>query len=171
MDCRNRVYAFAYALLNFAIGLLVARSAIAQVSPGEIANPKFKAAEQQYLPQPRSLQHATGETQLPLPFVPTAHVGVDPARQALLDPRGLYFQNRIPWKTSGICTATFNSQQLTQDERVSKTFQDIFPILRLIVHEVPADMLCFGVGWETTNHARVPRKDYDYEWREILAVD
>ena len=46
--------AFAYALLNFAIGLLVASSAIARVSPGEIVNPKLKTAEQQYLPHLRS---------------------------------------------------------------------------------------------------------------------
>ena len=46
--------AFAYALLNFAIGLLVASSAIARVSPCKIVNPKLKTAEQQYLPHFRS---------------------------------------------------------------------------------------------------------------------
>jgi len=135
--------AFAYALLNFAIGLLVASFAIARVSPGEIVNPKLKTAERQHLPKLLSLQHPIGETQFPLPFILTRYVGVDPARQALLDTHGLefvYFQNRILLNTLGFYTAAFNSQQLTQNERASKTFQEVIvPILRLIAHELPAD--------------------------------
>ena len=69
MNSRNRT--FAHALQIFAIVLLAATSALAQVSPGEIANPKLKAAEQEYLPQLRSLQHAINETQFPLPFILT----------------------------------------------------------------------------------------------------
>src|SRR5258708_25648633 len=42
------------ALQTLAILLVAASSGLAQVSPGEIANPKLKAAEQEYLPQLRS---------------------------------------------------------------------------------------------------------------------
>jgi hypothetical protein len=172
MNYRNRT--FAYALLDFAIILLAASSAVAQVSPGEIANPKLKAAEQEYLPHLRSLQHAIGEAQFPLPFILTRYVGLDPARQASLDTRGLefvYFQNRMLLKTSGFYSAAFNSQQLTPNERASRTFQEVIvPILRLIAHEIPTDMMCDGIGFEIAYHARAPRKDSDFEGREILAV-
>jgi hypothetical protein len=172
MNYRNRT--FAYALLNFAIVLLAVSSALAQVSPGEITNPKLKAAEQEYLPQLRSLQHAINETQFPLPFILTRYVGLDPGRQTSLDTRGLefvYFQNRMLLKTSGFYTAAFNSQQLTQNERASRTFQEVIvPILRLIAHEIPADVMCDGIAFEIAYHARDPRKDSDFEGREILAV-
>jgi hypothetical protein len=172
MNCRNRT--FAHALLDFAVILLAASSALAQVSPGEIANPKLKAAEQEYLPQLRSLQHAINETQFPLPFILTRYVGIDPARQASLDARGIefvYFQNRILLKTSGFYSAAFNSEQLTSNERASRTFQEVIvPILRLIVHEIPPDVMCDGIAFEIAYHARAPRKDSDFEGREILAV-
>src|SRR6202140_5670970 len=141
MNCRNGF--IAYALLGFAIVLLAASSALAQVSPTEIANPKLKAAEQEYLPQLRSVQHAIGETQFPLPFILTRYVRLDPVPQASLDTRGIefvYFQNRVLLKTSGFYTAAFNSEQLTKNERASRTFQEVIvPILGLIAHEIPPD--------------------------------
>jgi len=174
MNRRNRTFAFAYALLDFGIVLLVASSALAQVSPAEIVNPKLRTAEQEYLPQLQSLHHAIGETQFPLPFILTRYVGVDPARQASLDTRGLefvYFQNRMLLKTSGFYTAAFNSGQLTQNERASRTFQEVIvPILRLIAHEIPPDVGCDGMGFEIAYHARAPRINSDFEGREILAV-
>ncbi len=174
MNRGNRTFAFPYALLSFAFVLLMASSALAQVSPAEIANPKLKAAEQEYLPQLRSLQHAIGETQFPLPFILTRYVGVDPARQASLDTRGLefvYFQNRMVLKMSGFYTAAFNAEQLTQNQRASRTFQEVIvPILRLIAHEIPSDVRCDDIGFEIAYHARAARKDSDFEGREILAV-
>src|ERR1700687_4486504 len=172
MNCRNRI--FVYALLGLAIVLFAGSPALAQVSPAEIANPKLKAAEQEYLPQLRSLQHAIGETQFPFPFILTRYVGLDPGRQASLDTRGIefvYFQNRILLKTSGFYTAAFNSGQLTPNERASRTFQEvIIPILRLIAHEIPPDVNCDGIAFEIAYHARDPRKESDFEGREILAV-
>ena len=126
MNCRNR--SVVLVLQTFAIVLVVASSALAQVSPGEIANPNLKAAEQTYLPQLRSLQHAINDTQFPLPFVLTRYVGLDPSRQTSLDSRGIefvYFQNRVLLKTSGFYTAAFNSEQLTANERASRTFQEV----------------------------------------------
>jgi hypothetical protein len=172
MNCKKRI--LQYALLGFACILLAASSALAQVSPGEIANPNLKAAEQEYLPQIRSLQHAINETQFPFPFILTRYVGLDPSRQASLDTRGIefvYFQNRILLKTSGFYTAAFNSEQLTPNERASRTFQEVIaPILRLIAREIPPDVNCDGIAFEIAYHARAPRKDSDFEGREILAV-
>lgn len=174
MNRRDRIIAFAHAVLGFAICLLAAGSLLAQVSPTEIANPRLSATEQQYLPQLQSLQLAISKTQFPLPFILTRYVGVDPARQASLDTRGLefvYFQDRMLLKTSGFYTAAFNSEQLTQNERASRTFQEaIVPILRLIAEQIPSDIACDGIGFEIAYHARAARKNSDYEGREILVV-
>src|ERR1700680_1438678 len=154
MNCRTRT--FVRVLLVLAIVLLAATSVVAQVSPAEIANPKLKAVEQGYLPQLRSLQHAIGETQFPFPFILTRYVGLDPGRQASLDTRGIefvYFQNRVLLKTSGFYTAAFNSEQLTKNERANRTFQEVIvPILRLIAHEIPPDVMCDGIAFEIAYH-------------------
>jgi hypothetical protein len=172
MNCRKR--SLVHALQTFAVILLAVGSAFAQVSPGEIANPKLKAAEQEYLPQLRSLQHSINDTKFPLPFILTRYVGLDPARQSSLDTRGIefvYFQNRILLKTSGFYSAAFNSEQLTPNERASRTFQEvIIPILHLIAKETPPDVTCDGIAFEIAYHARDPRKDSEFEGREILAV-
>jgi hypothetical protein len=174
VNYENRTFAFAKVLFDFAIVLLAASSALAQVSPAEIANPQLRAAEQKYLPQLRMLQHAIGETQFPLPFTLTRYVGVDPARQASLDSRGIefvYFQDRMLLKTSGFYTVAFNSEELTQNERASRTFKEVIvPILRLIAHEIPADVECDGIGFEIAYHVRAARNNSDFEGREILAV-
>jgi hypothetical protein len=171
---RNRIFTHVHLVAAFAITLLAASSAFAQVSPLEISNPKLRSAEQEYLPQLQYLQHTIGETQFPLPFVLTRYVGLDPARQASLDPRGLefvYFQNRMLLKTSGFYTAAFNSAQLSQNERASRTFQEVIvPILGLVGNQLSLDMKCDGVGFEIAYHVRAARKSSDFEGREILAV-
>jgi len=172
MNCRNRT--FVHTLQTFAVILLAVGSAFAQVSPGEIANPQLKAAEETYLPQLRSLQHAINETQFPLPFILTRYVGLDPSRQTSLDTRGIefvYFQNRILLKTSGFYSAAFNAGQLTSNERASRTFQEVvIPILRLIAHEIPPEVVCDGIAFEVAYHTRDSRQASDFEGREILAV-
>jgi hypothetical protein len=146
----------------------------AQVSPAELTNPNLKNVEQEYLPQLRSLQHAIDDTKFQFPFILTRYVGLDPSRQSSLDTRGIefvYFQNRILLKTSGFYSAAFSSEQLTPNERASRTFQEVItPILRLIAHEIPPDVKCDGIAFEIAYHARAPRRDSDFEGREILAV-
>jgi hypothetical protein len=171
---KSRICRLVHLIAAFAVVVLAANSAFAQVSPIEISNPKLRSAEQEYLPQLQYLQHTIGETQFPLPFVLTRYVGLDPARQASLDPRGLefvYFQNRMLLKTSGFYTAAFNSDQLSQNERASRTFQEVVvPILGLVGNQLSLDMKCDGVGFEIAYHVRAPRKSSDFEGREILAV-
>jgi hypothetical protein len=171
---KNRIFTLVQLIAAFGFVVLAASSAFAQVSPIEISNPKLRFAEQEYLPQLQYLQHTIGETQFPLPFVLTRYVGLDPARQASLDPRGLefvYFQNRILLKTSGFYTAAFNSDQLSQNQRASRTFQEVVvPILVLVGNQLSLDMKCDGVGFEIAYHVRAANKSSDFEGREILAV-
>ena len=172
MNCRNR--SFVRMVQTLALAFVAATSAFAQVMPGEIANPKLKAAEEAYLPQLRSLQHAINDTQFPLPFVLTRYVGLDPSRQTSLDTRGIefvYFENRVLLKTSGFYTAAFNSEKLTANERAGRIFQEVvMPILRLIAREIPPDVNCDGIAFEIAYHARSPRQNSEFEGREILAV-
>jgi len=174
MTRRNRIFRLVHAVTAIVILLVAASTSFAQVSPIEISNPKLRSAEQRYLPQLQYLQHTIGETQFPLPFVLTRYVGVDPARQASLDPRGIefvYFQNRMLLKTSGFYTAAFNSDQLSQNQRASRTFQEVIvPILGLVGNQLSLDMKCDGVGFEIAYHVRAPRNSSDFEGREILAV-
>jgi hypothetical protein len=171
---RERVLPSAYALFTLTVVLVVGGPANAQVSPTEIANPKLRAAEQAYLPQLQSLQQAISKAQFPLPFILTRYVGVDPERQASLDRRGLefvYFHDRMLLKTSGFYTVAFNSEQLTPNERASRTFEEvIIPILQLITQELPADAPCDDIGFEIAYHALAARKNSYFEGREILAV-
>jgi hypothetical protein len=154
--------------------LLIGNSASGQVSPAEILNPKLKAAEANYLSQLQSVAHAIRQAKFPFPFLLARYVGADPAHQAGFDSRGLefvYFQNRILLKISGIYNAAYNSDQLTQNERASRTFQEVVaPILPLVTKEFTEAVKCDGIGFEIAYHSRTPNKSYDYEGREILAV-
>ena len=171
---RERALPFAHALFTLAFVLVAGGPAIAQVSPTEISNPKLRAAEQEYLPQLQSLQQEISKIQFPLPFILTRYVGVDPERQTSLDRRGLefvYFHDRMLLKTSGFYTVSFDSEQLTSNQRASRTFEEvIIPILQLITQELPADAPCDGIGFEIAYHARAARKNSYFEGREILAV-
>jgi len=174
MKSRMHARVLLYVLVAFSALVSGAGSAGAQVNASEIANPKLKATEQAYLPQLQSLHHAIAETKFPLPFIMTRYVGRDPDRQASLDTRGIefvYFQNRLLLKTSGFYTAAFNSDELTANQRASRTMQEVVvPILRLIVQLIPADVECDGIGFEIAYHVRARRKNSDFEGREILAV-
>jgi hypothetical protein len=174
MICREQLLPFARALFTLVLILVAGGATSAQVSPTEISNPKLRAAEQEYLPLLQSLQQTISKIQFPLPFILTRYVGLDPERQASLDRRGLefvYFHDRMLLKTSGFYTVSFNSEQLTPNERASRTFEEvIIPILQLITQELPSDAPCQGIGFEIAYHARAARKNSYFEGREILAV-
>lgn len=146
----------------------------AQVSPAEIANPRLKAAEVKYMSQIQSLHHSVEQTKFPFPLMLARYVNVDPAREISFDSRGIEFvafQNRTVLKISGIYSAAYNSNQLTQNERVSRTFQDVVvPTLRLVTEQFPSGMDCDDIGFEIVYHTRDPKKNFDYEGREIIVV-
>jgi len=149
-------------------------STYAQVSPAEIADPRLKAAEAKYLSQIQSLHQAVDQMKFPFSFVLARYVNTDPARKASFDTRGIEFvkfQNRALLKMSGIYSAAYNSNQLTQNERADRTFQEVVvPILRVVTEQFPSDLDCDDIGFEIRYHTRSPNGNYDYEGQEMLAV-
>jgi hypothetical protein len=174
---RNFGHALVAAVIAATVGLavgLTAEPAAAQVSPSEIRNPKLSAMEGQYLSQLQSMQAAIGQTQFRMPFILTRYVGVDPAKQAALDTRGVefvYFHDRTLLKTSGFYTAAYNAEELTPNERAGRTFEEVVaPILRLMTQQIPEYVACDGIGFEIAYHTRAAHRNSDFEGREILAV-
>jgi hypothetical protein len=163
-----------YCFLLGAPLLLPAQAGLAQVSPAEIKNPDLKAAEAKYLPQLKTLNRAINATQFPFSFYLSRYVGLDPAKQAEADSRGLEFvrfHERAVLKITGNYNAAYNADLLSRNERAGRTFQDVVvPILKLITREIPPDVTCDAIGFEISYHARTPNRNYDYEGKEILVV-
>lgn len=160
--------------LTVAAVLLTCGATFAQVSPAEILNPRLKAAEARYLPQIESLHQAIAATKFPFSFALARYVQSEPSKQASFDSRGIefvYFQNRVVLKISGIYSAAYNADQLTQNERASRTFRDVItPILQLVVEQIPRDVDCDDIGFEIVYHAHTSSKNYDYEGKEVLTA-
>jgi hypothetical protein len=152
---------------------LAARAA-AQVSPDEIINPELKALEQTYFPQLLALHRQIGAAKFPFSFVLSRYVGLDPDKQDGADSRGLEFvrfHERIVLKVTGNYNAAYNTNLLTQNERASRTFQDVLvPMLRMIAAGIPQDVNCEAIGFEIAHHARTRRQNADFEGKEILVV-
>ncbi|HYL10774.1 MAG TPA: hypothetical protein VEU31_08560 [Candidatus Acidoferrales bacterium] len=154
--------------------LLCARPGFAQVSPAEILNPDLKAVESKYFPQLKELHHQVLQMKLPFRFLLSRYVGIDPAKQAESDSRGLEFvrfHGRVVLKVTGNYNAAYNSEQLTQNQRASRTFEEVIaPVLRLVTGEIPPDVTCDAIGFEISYHTHAPAKNFDYEGKEILVV-
>ena len=153
---------------------IAARAGFAQVSPAEIPDPRLKAAEAEYLPQLKTLNRAIAAAKFPFSFYLSRYVGLDPARQAEADSRGIEFVNfhdRYVLKITGNYNAAYNAGLLTQNERAARTFKDVIvPILRLVAQGIPSDVGSEAIGFEVSYHARTPNRSYDYEGKEILVV-
>jgi hypothetical protein len=163
--------------LLFAICLLPFFSvgeAFSQVSPAEILSPQLKAAETKYLTQLQSLNRAIASTKFPFSFVISRYVGLDPQGQAGIDTRGVEFvkfHDHVVLKISGNYNAAFNSDRLSQNQRVDRVFSDVIvPILGLLPEEIPVDVTCDAIGFEISYHVQTGSRNYEYEGKEILAV-
>src|SRR5215472_2718598 len=165
---RNSFLALA-ALLAFST-----RPAAAQVSPNEILNPDLKALEQTYFQQLIGINQSITKIKFPFPFYLSRYVGLDPAKQAEADSRGLEFvrfQNRAILKITGNYNAAYDTLRMTQNERATATFRSvILPILNVITAALPADLACDGVGLEISHHTRSNDRRYDFEGKETLVV-
>ncbi|HEV2313801.1 MAG TPA: hypothetical protein VGR94_00725, partial [Candidatus Acidoferrales bacterium] len=161
-------------LLIVAALLLTCGSTFAQVSPAEILNPRLKAAEARYLPQLESLHQSIAGTKFPFSFALARYVQSEPNKQTSFDSRGIefvYFQNRVVLKVSGIYSAAYNADHLTQNERASRIFRDVIsPILRLVAKQLPRGVDCDDIGFEIVYDTRTSSKNYDYEGKEVLAA-
>src|SRR5271165_393470 len=106
----------------------------AQVSPNEILNPDLKALEKQYFPQLKSLNQTITKMHFPFPFYLSRYVGIEPAKQAETDSRGLEFvkfRDRTVLKITGNYEAAYSAVQFTRNERAARTFQEVcFPFCR-----------------------------------------
>src|SRR6516225_3370536 len=165
----NRILLRATLLLG-----VCATTGFAQVSPTEILNPDLKALEQTYFQQLIGINQAIAKTKFPLPFYLSRFVGLDPAKQAEADSRGLEFvrfQDRAILKVSGNYNAAYDTLRLTQNERAAATFRSvILPILSVVTAALPEDLACDGIGFEISHHTRTNDRSYDYEGKEILVV-
>jgi hypothetical protein len=159
--------------LGIAIALS-AQSASAQVSPAEILNPDLKALEETYFPQLKALNQSIVKTKFPFPFYLSRFVGIDPAKQAEADSRGLEFvrfQDRVILKVTGNYNAAYDTNRMTQNERAANTFRTVvLPILVLTTATLPQDIACDGIGFEISYHARSREPSYDFEGKESLVL-
>jgi hypothetical protein len=149
-------------------------SGLAQVSPAEILNPQLKVAEQVYFRQLEALNRAIRSVNFPFTFYLSRYVGLDPKRQAETDTRGIEFvkfHDRVVLKITGNYNAAYNAESLSDNQRASRTFEDVIvPILRVVIRTIPSDVTSDAVGFEVSYHARTRNKSYDYEGKEILVV-
>ena len=174
MRCTMRVFSAALRLLAGSMLLVAMTSAFGQVNPADILNSRSKADEQKYLSQIQSLQRSIAAVEFPFPFRLARYLNAKPGQRAALDPNGVEFvdfQHRVVLKISGFYQVAFNPTQLSENERASRTFQEVVtPILRLITQQIPRNADYDGIGFEIVYHTRDANKAYDYEGQEVLTV-
>lgn len=146
----------------------------AQVSPTEILGPDLKALEQTYFQQLIGINQSVAKIKFPFPFYLSRYVGLDPAKQAEADSRGLEFvrfADRAILKVTGNYNAAYDTLRLTQNERAAATFRSvILPILQAVAAALPEDLACDGIGFEIAHHTRTNDRSYDFEGKETLVV-
>jgi hypothetical protein len=159
------------------LALLLAVCAIpaaAQVSPNEILNPDLKALEQTYFQQLIGINQSIAKIKFPFPFYLSRYVGLDPAKQAEADSRGLEFvrfQDHVILKITGNYNAAYDTLRKTQNERAAATFRSIvLPVLQVVTAALPEDLACDGIGFEISHHTRTNDRSYDFEGKETLVV-
>jgi hypothetical protein len=161
-------------LLALPLLAFCAMPASAQVSPSEVLNPDLQALEQAHFQQLIAINHSVAKTKFPFPFYLSRYVGLDPAKQAEADARGLEFvrfKDRAILKVSGNYNAAYDTLRLTQNERATATFRSvILPILQVVTAALPEDLPCDGIGFEIAHHARTNNRSYDFEGKETLVV-
>src|SRR5215470_16127884 len=148
------------------------RPVAGQVTPNEILNPDLKALEEAHFQQLIGLNQSIARIKFPFSFYLSRYVGLDPAKQAEADSRGLEFvrfQDRAILKVSGNYNAAYNALKLTQNERAAATFRSVvLPILNAVTAALPEDIACEGVGFEISHHTRTNDRSYDFEGKETL---
>ena len=162
-----------FLILGLAL-FLCPSAASGQVSPEEILNPDLKALEQTYFPQLKSINQEIAKTKFPFSFYLSRYVGLDPARQAEADSRGLEFvrfQDRAILKITGNYNAAYDALRMNENERAAATFRAVvLPVLNIATAVLPEDLACDGIGFEISYHTRTNDRSYDFEGKEILVV-
>ena len=147
---------------------------LAQVSPNEILSPDLKALEQAYFQQLIGINQSITKIKFPFPFYLSRYVGLDPAKQAEADSRGIEFvrfQDRAILKITGNYNAAYDTLRMTQNERAAATFRSvILPAVQVVTAALPEDMECDGIGFEISHHTRTNDRTYDFEGKETLVI-
>jgi hypothetical protein len=145
----------------------------AQVSPAEIRNPELKALEQSYFQQLMELNRAVQSTKFPYHLFLSRYVGLD-GQHAGADTRGIEFvefHGEVVLKFSGDYAVSYNTDLLTQNQRASRTFEDVIvPLLTLATKVMQPTVTCDSIGFEISYHVRARTQNADYEGKEILVV-
>lgn len=174
LSLRPRRFVVQTLLIAVAFSPAAVKPAVAQVTPNEILNPDLKALEESHFQQLIGLNQSIARMKFPYSFYLSRYVGLDPAKQAEADSRGLEFvrfQDRKILKISGNYNAAYNALKMTQNERAANTFRSVvLPILNLVTSILPPEIDCDGIGFEISHHARTNEKSYDFEGKEILVV-
>jgi hypothetical protein len=167
----SRILLFIAAIAPFPAS---APRASGQISPNEILDPDLKALEKQYFLELKSLNQSIARMKFPFPFYLSRYVGIEPAKQAETDSRGLEFvkfRDRTVLKITGNYGAAYSATQFTRNERAARTFQEVLlPILRTVTQGIPPDVACDSIGFEVAYHTRAAEKSYDYEGKELLVI-
>ncbi len=149
-------------------------SAVGQVGPAEITNPRIKAVEQAYLGQMMEMNRAVARINFPFSFALSRYAGLSPKDQIGADTRGLefvLFHGRLVLKLTGNYNAAYSAEVLTANQRAARLFDDVIrPVLRVFRENfTPGDRFDdFGV--EIAYHVRTRGHGFEYEGKEILVV-
>jgi hypothetical protein len=174
LSLRLRAFVLRTLVLATTLAPLGAGVSVGQVTPNEILSPDLKALEESHFQQLIGLNQSIARMKFPFSFYLSRYVGLDPAKQAEADSRGLEFvrfQDRKILKISGNYNAAYNSLRMTRNERAANTLRwVVLPILSLVTSVLPPDLDCDGIGFEISHHARTNEKSYDFEGKEILVV-
>ena len=118
----SRILLFIAAIAPFPAS---APRASGQISPNEILDPDLKALEKRYFLELKSLNQSIARMKFPFPFYLSRYVGIEPAKQAETDSRGLEFvkfRDRTVLKITGNYGAAYSATQFTRNERAARTF-------------------------------------------------
>jgi hypothetical protein len=163
-----------FCVLGLILPLLASTNISAQISPNEIRDPDLKALEKQYFSELKSLNQAIAHMRFPFPLYLSKYVGLEPAKQAEADSRGLEFvkfRDRTVLKITGNYNAAYDANTFTRNERAARTFEDVLlPILVTVTQSISPDVGCDAIGFEVSYHTRTNDKSADYEGKEILVV-
>ncbi len=161
-------------ILALPVAFALSSPAAAQISPNEMRDPELKALEKQYFPELKKLNQTIAHMHFPFTFYLSRYVGLDPAKQAEADSRGLEFvrfRDLTVLKITGNYNAAYDSQRYTRNERAARTFEDVLlPILQVVTQSISPDTACDAIGFEVSYHTRANEKSFDYEGKETLVV-
>ena len=146
----------------------------AQVKPNEIANPKLKTDEAEFLPQMESLQRSIEEYPFAYPLQLCSCTEAKDAQKAYAKDRGIelvYFKDSELMKISGIYKASYSTKFLSKNERAAHTLQQVVvPILKMTLQQFSKNRPGDGVGVEIVYNARDHNHAYDFEGKEVIAT-